>query len=308
MADIKSAYRRLAKQYHPDLNPGSKQSEERFKEILDAYTILSDDELRAQYDRKRNGGVSSHDFFAATQPQDKKRDPGRKEYPPEHLEMMRNRNRKRVVRQIQRRKKILRWMIVTFALYLISTALFEAWIQQKHEADSLALSRRLEEMRRNDTIVSSSGIKNLDSPYDSIFGSGVTTWLSPNQLVVINPYSDAVVCLVQKDPPHRTIRNEFIHSRQSFIMKELPNGSYYVKVYVGAEWKTDKKVPDGRKFGGFLANERHFRIAREPIVLTKPTYENQNTITTDTVRIDTSGARILAISRDEFYHNGDSVK
>jgi curved DNA-binding protein len=39
--DIKRAYRRLARQYHPDLNPGNKEAEDRFKEIGEAYDVLS---------------------------------------------------------------------------------------------------------------------------------------------------------------------------------------------------------------------------------------------------------------------------
>ncbi|MGF1492911.1 MAG: DnaJ C-terminal domain-containing protein [Microcoleaceae cyanobacterium] len=48
--EIKKAYRRLARQYHPDLNPGDKQAEEKFKDIGEAYSILSDDEKRSQYE------------------------------------------------------------------------------------------------------------------------------------------------------------------------------------------------------------------------------------------------------------------
>ncbi len=48
---IKKAYRSLAKKYHPDLNPGDKEAEEKFKEVNEAYAILSDPEQKAKYDQ-----------------------------------------------------------------------------------------------------------------------------------------------------------------------------------------------------------------------------------------------------------------
>ena len=50
-SDIKGAYRKLAMQYHPDRNPGDKQAEERFKEMNEAYQVLSDPQKRTRYDQ-----------------------------------------------------------------------------------------------------------------------------------------------------------------------------------------------------------------------------------------------------------------
>ena len=55
--DIKKAYRRMAMKYHPDRNPGDKVAEEKFKEIGEAYAVLSDDQKRAAYDRYGKAGV-----------------------------------------------------------------------------------------------------------------------------------------------------------------------------------------------------------------------------------------------------------
>src|SRR5438309_7148040 len=48
--EIKKSYRKLAVKYHPDKNPGNKQAEEKFKEINEAYEVLSDNEKRKKYD------------------------------------------------------------------------------------------------------------------------------------------------------------------------------------------------------------------------------------------------------------------
>ena len=53
-AEIKTAYRKLARKYHPDANKGDASAEERFKEISEAYSVLSDEKRRKEYDEARS--------------------------------------------------------------------------------------------------------------------------------------------------------------------------------------------------------------------------------------------------------------
>jgi len=63
--EIKKAYRKLAKENHPDLHPGDKACEERFKEINEAYEVLSDDDKRAKYDQYGHAAFDPNAGFGA---------------------------------------------------------------------------------------------------------------------------------------------------------------------------------------------------------------------------------------------------
>ena len=55
--EIKKAFRKMAMKYHPDRNPGDKDAEEKFKEVNEAYSILSDPDKKNKYDRFGHAGV-----------------------------------------------------------------------------------------------------------------------------------------------------------------------------------------------------------------------------------------------------------
>jgi molecular chaperone DnaJ len=66
--DIKKAYRKLAKKYHPDANPNDSQAAERFKEIGEAYAVLSDERKRKQYDAMRKNPFANFGFGGGARP------------------------------------------------------------------------------------------------------------------------------------------------------------------------------------------------------------------------------------------------
>jgi molecular chaperone DnaJ len=66
--EIKSAYRKLALQHHPDRNPGNKEAEEKFKEAAEAYSVLSDPQKRVNYDRFGHAGVGAGSGFGGFDP------------------------------------------------------------------------------------------------------------------------------------------------------------------------------------------------------------------------------------------------
>ncbi len=96
--DIRAAYRKLARKYHPDLNPGDKSAEEKFKQIQEAYEVLSDTKKRQVYDQfgfntpgqRRNATSGAVDMVTVAAPQ-----PGRCEFRFRRIRFRRSRLRRR---------------------------------------------------------------------------------------------------------------------------------------------------------------------------------------------------------------------
>jgi curved DNA-binding protein CbpA len=301
---IKNAYRKLAKRYHPDVNAGAKGAEDKFKEIAEAYDVLSDPVLKSNYDRKRTKQFY-HSFDFSIPGTDEKKDPRRKEYTEAELAYARARHNKRTEAHMRRRKRILAGMIITFVIFMVAAVQFESYIEKKREEQAQTMALAMQKQTAGPIVKDSiKPIADLDSPYDSLFGKGIYVQMSPNEILVYNPISDAVVCLIQAGPPYRTIRNEFITSKHAFRFAELPNGSFRVKVETGSNWDPNKMVSNGWRLGGFTQQTNFYLDNARIFSLQKPTYEHPNTNTSDTITIDPVKLNFTPISASEFFHPG----
>ncbi len=298
--EIKLAYRRLAKRYHPDVNAGAKGAEERFKEITEAYSILSDFGLRNAYDNRRMRPAIYY-----PEPKQEKKDPRKKDYSEEELEWARARHKKKVQAHMTRRKKILTGMIITFIVFMTASGIFDRWIEQKREEESKEFAARLDSMMKIKQEYAKTHIETMDSPFDSLFGSGVHDSESKNKLYIFMPFSDAVICAMQSEPPYRTIRNEFIRAQMGFVMNEVPDGKYFIKLYTGKMWDVNKKTPDGKKLGGFTKDEVFLKVDATPIRLQNFKIRNVPANVEDTITLHPNLLKFDTITREEFFEAGE---
>ncbi|MEW6468805.1 MAG: DnaJ domain-containing protein [Bacteroidota bacterium] len=245
--DIKQAYRRLAKQFHPDINPGDQYIEERFKEISEAYTTLSDEELRRKYDMK---------FLYARNAESSQRTGAERKARPRY--------RRKPDAPLTRREKRAIFIMLTAGISFVTfMAVMSFFIPEYDEAETLRqilAHDKFHPRTDNHNNARTPLITTSDSPYEAYFGGDVDSEDSRGNISVENNLTHAaVVCLVEAREPHRTIRNEYIEPGGTYRFTAIPAGTYYIKAYFGNIWQPLKKMHDGTVTGGFEKESGFFK-------------------------------------------------
>lgn len=259
--EIKSAYRILAKKYHPDKNIGNKAAEEYFKEIQQAYAILSNPEKRKKYDLKASYG-------SRTQPQQKSNSGGPQytgnayqfaQQQAQYQQQAYAQAKKRTAPQTEKVTEKENWQIlVSIGIALVLLYFIISYSTEKTTPSGFTVQetkdaiKKMEELNAQQAAATEATINNYDSPYTAFFGEELYDEESKSSISFFNgSLSEAIVCLVEKSAPNRTIRNIYMNSESEIKMGEVPDGEYFLKIYFGTDWNPRKTFSNQTIKGGF---------------------------------------------------------
>ncbi|MFL5764506.1 MAG: J domain-containing protein [Bacteroidia bacterium] len=254
--EIKNSYRLLAKKYHPDKNVGNKAAEEYFKEIQQAYAVLSNPEKRRKYDQL---------FFRTANPQTAAKAYTNPAYSGNAYQYAQQQAQAKqrathTAKEPAKPDRTESWQILVSVGVAMVLLYFIISYSSDKPKDETTGTPPVQTEVASAAPSDAPAIGDFDSPYTAYFGDEVVDSGSKNSINIANSsYSEAVVCLVQAKAPNKVIRNQYMNTGHSFKMNEIPDGDYFLRIYYGNNWDPDKTFLNKAVKGGFKM-ERGFAI------------------------------------------------
>ncbi|MDQ3046880.1 MAG: DnaJ domain-containing protein [Bacteroidota bacterium] len=244
--EIKAAYRTLAKKFHPDKNQGNKSSEEYFKLIQEAYAVLSDPEKKRKFDLSFLNYTSGSSQKTYTQYTGNAYQYAQQQAYNQQNQAKQSYRKKQPSKPDQSEKY---GILISIGIAMILLYAIISFSSEKTMSPSRSEILRKDSVKK---LQPEEEIGKFDSPYSMFFGEEVYEVSSKNNIVINNSHeSEAVVCLVENKPPFKTIRNQYMNFGTSFKFNNIPDGSYFLKIYFGREWKKGKTLLTTTITGGF---------------------------------------------------------
>jgi curved DNA-binding protein CbpA len=256
--EIKMAYRALAKKYHPDKNQGNKAAEDYFKEVQQAYTVLSNTEKRKKYDLRFSYGNAytqqQRSYTNSTPYNGNAYHYAQQQAQAKQQQKQQQQNQQSAKKQPYTKPDKLEsfQILVSVGVALILLYFIMSHSTNKPSSSKTRTTTVLQELSPAITSAeTASEISEYESPYSDFFGKEVNDYTSKSSLTIYNgESSEAVVCLVN-NASHVTIRNQYMRKGATFKMNEIPDGDYFLKVYFGTNWSKNKTVLTEKIKGGF---------------------------------------------------------
>ncbi|MCW3103314.1 MAG: integrase [Bacteroidetes bacterium] len=279
--EIKAAYRELAKKFHPDKNPGNKAAEDFFKEVQQAYAVLSNPEKRKKFDLKFSYGTTRPEASTKKASYTPPYSGNAYQYAQQQAQYRQQQHARpnpQPKPKAKPDKSENHYILISVGIALVLLYFIISYSSSKPQPsgklspkDSAMLYRTFTEpAEREESVKIDEPISTFESPYTTYFGEERYDTDSKNSISISNSgNSEAVVCLVDSKAPHRTLRNQYIPLGGTFKMNNIPDGSYFLRIYFGNGWDPGKTFHDISIKGGFKKGLGFFTMnnGRESLVM-----------------------------------------
>ncbi len=255
-AEIKTAYRRLAKLYHPDKNYGNAAAEEKFKQIKEAYEILINTQRRRKYDEKRNRGITGTTTTFQKKSSGKKNynftetEAARRKYYQQHYKTKSTHTpppAKKATQGLTEIKYILISVPIAVALLLLMIRLYEKPKNEIKNKVSLSDSLSVKTPLYIEPEISTS-----ESPYQGDLGKNRYDSTSRLVIKLINKSGYDAIVFLQNDS-HKIIRHHFIENNYQLYLEKIPINTYHIYYWLGKQFSY-KKLLFTNIMGNYIEN------------------------------------------------------